>query len=382
MKIALTHEQADFDAIASLLGIHLVGEAVPLLPHRMNRNVRSFITQYSTQLPFITPKQLPSGSVQTAYLVDTQSLVTIKGMNSRTRIHVIDHHAKRANLDGEWETELFDLGACTTIFVERVQAAGVHLTPLFATLMLLGIYEDTGSLTYSRTTVRDVRAVAFLLENGASLQTAADFLYPPLSADQRKLYDELLSNTRNLAIHGLDIVLSHAYAEEMTDEVSSAAHKIRDLLEPDALFLVISTQEGIRLVARSTTDQVDVSAGTAHFGGGGHQRAAAALIRRDGITSRADRTSLLNEIYQELTSVLPAYIHPVVSVGEIMSSRPLLLSPAQSVKDAATLMQRYGFEGFPVVEHGRVVGLLTRRAVDRALSHRLKSNAGSLMEAG
>ena len=65
MKIALTHEQADFDAIASLLGVHLVKGAVPLLPHRMNRNVRSFVTQFSVELPFITPKELPSGNVET-----------------------------------------------------------------------------------------------------------------------------------------------------------------------------------------------------------------------------------------------------------------------------------------------------------------------------
>ncbi len=382
MKIALTHEQADFDAIASLLGVHLVKEAVPLLPHRMNRNVRSFVTQFSVELPFITPKELPSGNVEATWLVDTQSLVTIKGMTSRTKICVIDHHARRPNLDTDWETELFDLGACTTIFVELIQEAGIHLSPLQATLMLLGIYEDTGSLTYTRTNVRDVRAVAFLMENGASLQTASDFIYPPLSADQRRLYDELLSNTQNLHIHGLEIVLSTAFAEEMTDEVSSAAHKIRDLLEPDALFLVINTQEGVRLVARSTTDRMDVSAMTARFGGGGHQRAAAALIRREGQSTRADRASLLKEVYDELIAILPSFIQPVVSVGEIMSSRPLLLSPSQSVKEAAVLMQRYGFEGFPVVEHGRVVGLLTRRAVDRAIAHKLERKVSSLMEAG
>jgi tRNA nucleotidyltransferase (CCA-adding enzyme) len=45
-------------------------------------------------------------------------------------------------------------------------------------------------------------------------------------------------------------------------------------------------------------------------------------------------------------------------------------------------MQRYGYEGYPVVDNGKVVGLLTRRAVDRALSHKLNLNAGSLMEAG
>ena len=43
MRIILTHEQADFDALASLLGAYLLDEsAIPVLPRRMNRNVRAF----------------------------------------------------------------------------------------------------------------------------------------------------------------------------------------------------------------------------------------------------------------------------------------------------------------------------------------------------
>ncbi len=45
-------------------------------------------------------------------------------------------------------------------------------------------------------------------------------------------------------------------------------------------------------------------------------------------------------------------------------------------------MQRYGYEGFPVVENNQVLGLLTRRAVDRAIAHKLNLKAASLMEAG
>ncbi len=45
-------------------------------------------------------------------------------------------------------------------------------------------------------------------------------------------------------------------------------------------------------------------------------------------------------------------------------------------------MQRYGYEGYPVVQDRKVIGLLTRRAVDRAISHKLNLTAGSLMEAG
>jgi tRNA nucleotidyltransferase (CCA-adding enzyme) len=65
-----------------------------------------------------------------------------------------------------------------------------------------------------------------------------------------------------------------------------------------------------------------------------------------------------------------------------MSRSPQLLHPQTSVKEVAQMMQRSGFEGYPVVDEGRVVGLLTRRAVDRAMAHKLNLTANSLMEAG
>jgi tRNA nucleotidyltransferase (CCA-adding enzyme) len=65
-----------------------------------------------------------------------------------------------------------------------------------------------------------------------------------------------------------------------------------------------------------------------------------------------------------------------------MSRNPLLLSPDMPVETVADLMKRYGFEGYPVIEEGKVVGLITRRNVDRALSHKMMANAGILMDAG
>ena len=81
-------------------------------------------------------------------------------------------------------------------------------------------------------------------------------------------------------------------ASQMDEEISTLAHKLRDLLDPDALFVVVTTQEGIRIVARSTSDAIDVSNVVAEFGGGGHDRAAAALIRPDGRTEGAGNQML------------------------------------------------------------------------------------------
>ena len=380
MEVILTHEQADFDAIAAMLGFHLhQPTATPVLPLSLNLNVQDFLKQYQGALPFARRHDLDKEPVERAYLVDTQSLNTIKGMNPATEIRVLDHHDLRHNRPTDWKIEIEQVGACTTLLVEKLQATNFEPSIIQATLLLLGIYEDTGSMTYVHTTARDVNAVAWLLEQGASLRIANRFLNSPLSPQQITLYDHLLKHTRSLQLHGQQIIIASADASTMTDEISSVAHKLRDLLAPDAIFLIVQTAAGIRLVARSTSDQINVAEVAAHFGGGGHERAAAALIRSD---EQQKEDLSLETVCKKLQTVIDASISPPITVSELMSTGPTVLSPDTPAEEAAQIMQRYGYEGYPVVRQGRVIGLLTRRAVDRALAHKLALTAGSLMEAG
>ncbi|MBN1146002.1 MAG: CBS domain-containing protein [Anaerolineales bacterium] len=373
MHIILTHEQADFDAIASLLGAHLLYESArPVLPRRMNRNVHAFLALYGEDLPFVDPRDLRGEPIEMVTLVDTQSMVSLKGMGPGTRVQVIDHHPLRDGLPPEWSVKILELGANATLLIEALREQNGLFTPLQATLLLLGIYEDTGSLTYARTTARDLHAAAYLIEQGASLQIASEYLNHPLSQAQQALYDQLRASLEHYHVHGHTIVVVCGDAQAMDEELSTIAHKLRDLLDPDALFLLVTTRGGVQIIARSTSDHIDVSEIVARFGGGGHERAAAALVRERG----------LEEVHAELVKILPERVRPAITVAQIMSRGPQLLSPATPVEEAARRMQRYGYEGYPVVENGRVVGLLTRRAVDRALAHKLNLTAASLMEAG
>lgn len=373
MRIILTHEQSDFDALASLLGAYLLDEtAIPVLPRRMNRNVRAFVTLYGVELPFVEPRDLPFEPIDTVCLVDTQSMATLKGMTSDTTVRVIDHHPLRDDIPRSWTVITEEVGATSTLLVERLQEQNGSLSMIHATLLLLGIYEDTGSLTYTRTTSRDLLAASFLLERGASLRIAGDFLNHPLSDRQQQLYDDLRTTLENYQVHGHTAIIAKGDAKDMDEELSTVAHKLRDLLDPDALFLLIKTRGGVQLIARSTSDSIDVSAIAEHFGGGGHARAAAALVK--------DRD--LDVAYEELIQVLPSYITPAITVAEIMSRGPQLLNPDAAVHEVAERMQRFGYEGYPVVDGGKVVGLLTRREVDRAIAHKLNLTAASLMKTG
>jgi len=375
VEVILTHENADFDAIASLLGASkLFPAATPVLPRRINRNGRAFLALYGAELPFVEPGDLPRRPrIGRAILVDTQNLTTLKGMGRDLRVDVIDHHERDRELPPDWTFSGETLGATTTLLVEEISARSLKLTGIEATLLLLGIYEDTGSLSYQGTTARDTHAAAWLMEQGARLAVVNEFLHHPLAPEQLELYDQLLEQSETQEIEGHTVIVAWAEAPEFSEEISTLAHKLRELVEPSALFLLVSLDGRIQLVARSTTDDIDVSTVAGHFGGGGHKRAAAALIRNRS----------LQAVREDLLRLLPEIVQPRVTVAQIMSRGVRVLSPEDTVADAAERMQRTGHEGYPVVAEGSVIGLLTRRAVDRALQFNMADVlVTQVMEAG
>jgi len=374
MELILTHENADFDAVASQLAAHkLMPEATPVLPARQNRNVRRFLALYGDEFPFIQSDDLPRRAVSRVVLVDTQHVQTVRGMSRKTSVQVIDHHALQEPVKPNWQVTVDQVGAATTLLTERLQAQNVALSPIEATLLVLGIYEDTGSLSYGATTPRDAHAAGWLLERGALLDVARNFLRHSLSDDQLELYQTLLEGAETCHIAGETVVVAAAASAKPVEEIATLAHRLRDLLDPSAIFVLVDQGSHIQMVARSSSDAVDVGAVASRWGGGGHGRAAAAILK--GKSLEDARTSLLE--------ILPEVVRPGLTVADLMSQGVRTLAPDIKARDADARMRRYGYEGFPVVRDGQLVGLLTRRAVDRALGHGLDGvPVEHLMEAG
>ena len=116
LPVILTHENADFDAIASLLAAwKLYPDTVPVLPRRVNRNGRAFLALYGAELPMVRPDDLPRANVERAILVDTQSLTTVKGMHPGLSVLIIDHHPLSRELPEGWTYRGEPMGATTTL---------------------------------------------------------------------------------------------------------------------------------------------------------------------------------------------------------------------------------------------------------------------------
>ncbi|MCB8944684.1 MAG: CBS domain-containing protein [Ardenticatenaceae bacterium] len=362
MLLILTHENADFDAVASQLAAHkLYPQGIPLLSQRINRNVEQFLTLYWDVLPYMRRQDWQRKRVERVILVDTHGLNSVRGMVKQPEVQVIDHHITHQKRD-KWQYHVEAMGAATTILVERLQEAGLILTPEEATLLLLGIYEDSGSLTYDTTTSRDVRAAAWLMEQGAQLAVVRKFMNIPLTAAQQKLYDALQTAVSYHHIHSQPIVITTAVAPpDFDEEISSVTHRLREALSAVGLFVLVQISADVQLVARSINDYVDVSIVAKALGGGGHDRAAAALVVG----------KKLAEVREQILALLPKAVKPMTAVAQIMSYGVRTLEPNLPINEAARLMQRFGYEGYPIVDNGQLIGLLTRRAVDRAMSHNL-----------
>jgi len=362
IKIITSHERADMDALASIYAATLLyPDHQAVLPHKLNRNLRDFLALYQDEMPFIQTRKLARGRISEVILVDTQAVAPLRGMDAQTSIHIIDHHTVDSPLPAGSTFEGEPLGAATTLLVEKIRERAISLDKLGASLLLMGIYEDTGSLSYTTSTSRDVQAAAWLLEQGADLTLTNRFLHHPLSDDQREALARLIANSKLYTVRGRSVCISSIVLERYVDELSSLIHQIIDTYEPEACFLLAEHQHRVQIIARSATDAIDVAALLQTFGGGGHDRAAAALVEKSEIATVS--TALLEALEEHVE--LPTLVH------EIMSTNVHTLDLDMSVHDAAQLMRRYGHEGFPVVEEQRLIGILTRRDVDRARHHQL-----------
>ena len=364
MQVIFTHNHADFDAIASLLAAHkLYPQAVPVLPHELNRDVAEFVTLYQNGLPFVRWDDVREKTVDHIILVDTQRVPEYKNFTpAHIPTLIIDHHPRRDDLGANVTFTGEQIGANTTLLLEQLQQdKTITLTSLEATLLALGIYSDTGSMTYSRTTPRDIQAVVWLLEHKAVLDTVRRFLTAPLNDDQQMLLDKLIQSAESRSIQGCAVVVAAARMEEYIPQVNAVTHRLSDILDPSALFVLVEMDGAIQMVCRSRTDAIDVGAIAKHFGGGGHVRAAAAKIYAH-----------LPDALDNLWALLEATVQPAARVSELMSYGIQTVEVDQPIAEIIQQLRRIGHEGYPVLEEGRVVGLLTRRDADRALEHGLK----------
>jgi len=65
---------------------------------------------------------------------------------------------------------------------------------------------------------------------------------------------------------------------------------------------------------------------------------------------------------------LPKSVH-LLTAGDIMTSDPVTVSKSADLADAAAIMAKHKFSGLPVVDKGKLVGIITKSDIIRAVAH-------------
>jgi tRNA nucleotidyltransferase (CCA-adding enzyme) len=368
MDVITTHINADFDCLGAMIGARRIyPEAHLVFAGSQERSLREFFLKSAVySFNFERIRDIDLDQVTRLILVDVRQSSRIGPFEEVAKregvdIHIYDHHLDgTTDLKGSVEY-LEPVGATVTIFAHLFQERGISPTPDEATMMMLGLYEDTGNLLSTATTERDFQAAAFFLTHGASLNTVSDFLTREMTGEQVSLLHRLIRSRTIVNIEGVEICLAHASLDHFVGDIAVLAHKLKDMENLNALLVVVRVADRIFLVGRSRIPEVHVGHILSEFGGGGHSYAASATVRDLTLVQVMDRLPLILQKYVKRSHV----------VRDIMSTPVRTVDKGLSIEKAKTLMNRYNLNAMPVVENNGVVGIVSRQLVDKAVFHGL-----------
>ena len=126
------------------------------------------------------------------------------------------------------------VGSTTTILVEEIRRRKLELTPFEATLLIIGIYEDTGCLTYQGSCAEDADCIAYLLNCGAD-RRVNDYLHPKLTDEQVKLLEILVQNARSIQVGGIKVVIAGADLPDYKEGLATLTRKLVEIESADAV---------------------------------------------------------------------------------------------------------------------------------------------------
>jgi tRNA nucleotidyltransferase (CCA-adding enzyme) len=367
VDVIVSHTNTDFDAFAAMLAARrLYPGAVVALSGSLNKNVREFYRLHAEELDVAEPGRLEPQAIKRLIVVETSSPERLGefervARDPKVEVVVFDHHGEgRPDWAPNGNVVRSNDGALTTTMVSILAEREVEVTSLEATVFALGIHEDTGSLTYPGVTLRDAEAVAWCLRHGASQEMVAQYLHSPLGEGERALLDALLNAVGTHRAGGFEVLVAAVSWPEYVDGISNLAHKLVDLTDCRALVCLVEMDHRVFCVVRTRVAELDAAAVAGALGGGGHAQAASAIHR-----------GTLEEAKSLVLDALPSAVREGVTAREIMSQPVRFVSPDDSVAHAMVLCQRHRQSGILVGENGTLAGIVTREDLDKAIGHDL-----------
>ncbi|WP_027340004.1 CBS domain-containing protein [Halonatronum saccharophilum] len=369
MEIIISHQRTDFDGLASMVAAQkLHPKGVMVFSGKLTKNVKKFMALYRDRITVKYARDINKDDITRVIMVDTRvpsRLGVFSDLAKKDGVDflIYDHHLDRKGLIPQAKEVIEEVGATITMLVNRLKAKKIEITPFEATLFALGIYEDTGCLIYKSTTSTDAKSVAYLLEKGANLEIVEDYIEYSLNRKQQELFNKLLDSLYQVSVKGFAIDIFSVEIDEYIPDIALLAHKLNELHNAEALFILIKQGDKVLIIGRSNNDSIDVGDILNYYGGGGHSRAASANIKGD--------TRSLIDWQEELLCTIKGKVNPAILVKDIMSTPVKTVGLDTTMGEADKIMQRYGYSGLVVVDDEETVGIISRRDIDKVRKHNL-----------
>lgn len=372
MDLILCHTTADFDALGAAVGLtRLLPGSKIVLAGGAHPAVRDFLALYRDEYALIERRSVNPKQIRSLTVVDTQQRDRL-GKTAQwldlphiEQIVVYDHHLEQKGDIPATQLHLAPVGAIATFIVEELQKQNISLSPAEATVMALGIHVDTGSLTYSHTTPRDALALAWLMQQKASLSVIAEYAQPGLSLQLQQLLSESLDKLQYLCIRGYKLAWVKLSTDAFVPGLSTLASELMELAEIDVLLLANEYPLGnddwrLTIIGRSRIAAINLNRVFQPLGGGGHSQA----------TSLNLRTANFQEVLDRLLEGIKIQVPHPPTARDLMSSPVRTIRPETTIEEAQRILLRYGHSGLSVVDaQGNLVGIISRRDIDIALHH-------------
>ncbi len=373
MDLILCHTTADFDALGAAVGLSCLcpGSRI-VLTGGAHPAVKSFLALHRDQYPLIERRAVTRSMIRSITVVDTHLRSRVgaaadwieHAIATQLPITIYDHHTESyPDIPGEHHIEA--VGATTTLVVEALQRSQQPVSPTQATVMAIGIHSDTGSLTFTQTTPRDIYALAWLMEQGAHQQTIAEAVEPGLSEKLQELLSIALDSATIHQIEGYAVGTIHLKTADFVPGLSRLAHHLMTLLGLDSLLLgatyATKTTSRLTLISR-TRPQTGLNCQrlVQPYGGDGHGSAAAAHLT----------THEPEQIFTQIRDTLLQSHSQTITAQDVMSSPVRTIRPGTTVADAQRILLRYGHSGLCVAnDSSQLEGIISRRDIDLALHH-------------
>ncbi len=371
MNLILCHTTADFDTLGAAVGLtRLIEGSKIVLPGGSHPTVKDFLALHRDEYPLIERRSVITEDIRCLAVVDTQQRERLGkaaewfDLPHLEKVIVYDHHLEQTLDIPATESHIHPVGAVTTLVVQELQLREISLTTTEATVMALGIHVDTGSLTYSHTTPEDALALAWLMQQGASLSVVSDYIEPGLSPHLQELLKIALEDIQTEKVRGLMVGWVILKTEEFVAGLSGLTSELVELMEIDALFLAHEYEKkgsnGLSVIARSQIPETNLDRIFAPLGGGGHTKAASVSLKD------VNSQEIISQVVEEFKKTIP---HPPTA-RDLMSSPVRTIPPDTTIEEAHRILLRYGHSGLSVVDtSGDLVGIISRRDLDIALHH-------------